>query len=155
MFRTSEKWEAKEWAKLAPVLYSPGTRGYRMIDVTNRYRYHVDVEHAPRHNESPHYHTFMLNHVDDVISMLNEATNYADVRISIQSEFTQSEDYVISRVVEIVKAIDEEQNSYLVCRCIDGRNYTTPLLAAGTEWLKCTDVVWSSHDLKSNRSNAK
>jgi hypothetical protein len=148
MFRTSEKWEAKDWAKLATVLYAPGTRGYKMIDVTNRYRYHVDVEYVPRAEESAQYHAFMLNHVDDVISLINEATNYADIRISIQSEFKQSEDYVISRVVEIVNAIDEDQKSYLVCRCSDGRNYTTPVLAPSIKSLDCVDVVWSSHDRK-------
>jgi hypothetical protein len=142
MFRTSEKWEDESWERLTRATYGPGTRGYRVVDVTNRLRYHVDIKFAPLYDELTQYYTFIANNISDVLLLIaNE--NYIDIRISVQSPFNQSEDYVMSRVVDIVEAADEEQKTYLVCRCHDGRHYSTPWITDDENPLQYKDIIWS------------
>lgn len=142
MFRTSGKWDAGSWAEMARKIYEPGTRACRVVGMTFHHRFHVDLKYLSREDEFPRYYTFILNHINDVLRFINNS-RYIEVRISIQSAFSQSEDYVISRVVEIAEVTDENKNCYTVCKCQNGRFYASQSQVNETTRLQYTGRVWT------------
>jgi hypothetical protein len=154
MFRTDDNWEDKPWGQFAGQLYKePGTRGYLMVEVTSGLRYHIDAKPVPLSGETPRYASLIFNHLADVLRVIQNK-NFIDLRISIQSAFDESHDYVISAVVEIIEATDALGNQVFLSKCIDNRTYTSPLQIKDEKTLRAKRAVWSRHGMP-KRSNRK
>ena len=118
MLQTNKSWELKSRGRLLSALYNePGLRQYPCVEIpVNVCLFHVDVGLGEKHLADQPQFRFIFDELASVLQFA-ERDDVGDIRLSLQSRRSDSDEYAINSIVEIVEGKDRNGHKIHLYRC--------------------------------------
>jgi hypothetical protein len=124
MLVTHDKWEDALMSRSEDRrLEMSGNRCFRFAETQGRYLFHVDV--ASGRGETGHaWVHFVTPNVVGLLELIKRGlATAAEIRVTLQTPFSEQEPYAMTQVLEIFRGADEMENEVFACNCENGKGY--------------------------------
>lgn len=117
-----------------------GNRCFRYAEIQGRYFFHVDIKMNRGETNRAWLH-FVTTNVAGLLELIKQGLAMAaEIRLTLQTPFSEKEPYAVTQVVEIFKGTDEMENEVFACNCENGKGYILTQQSLPRIWRPTT--VW-------------